>query len=272
MSTQAANAPTPPQPTAEDLAAAIKNRELSLNYQPIVDMKTKSVVGFEALMRWKHPTMGNISPGIFIPLAEKSGLIVEASKWALREACRTLKRIESRAGRDESLYMSVNFTPRDFSEDTFIFDLYNIISESDVMPGQVQLEITESLMLTQPDNALTSMTMCRKAGMKISVDDCATSQVDLSYLSKYPIDSVKIDQIYIRKMLDDPETSRLVSWIIKTAQVMGKMPIAEGVETESEAEALMAAGCTQAQGYFYAKPLPEKDVTEFILKSPLRHG
>lgn len=266
-----ANAPVQQKPTADDLAAAIRNRELTLNYQPIIDMKTRIVSGFEALMRWKHPTIGNISPAVFIPLAEETGLIVEASKWALREACRALRRIEGRAGRDAALYMSVNFTPRDFSEDTFIFDLYNIISESDVLPGQVQLEITESLMLHQPDNALSSMTMCRKAGMKISVDDCATTQMDLSYLSKYPIDSVKIDQIYIRKMLDDPETARLVNWIIKTAQVMGKEPIAEGVETDAEAAALIAAGCTQAQGYLYAKPLPEKDVTEFLLRSPLRH-
>lgn len=270
MSTAATAAP-PPNPTADDLAAAIKNRELSLNYQPIIDMNTKVVAGFEALMRWKHPTMGNISPGIFIPLAEQSGLIVDASKWALREACRALKRIESRTGSDAELYMSVNFTPRDFSEDTFIFDLYNIMSESDVLPGQIQLEITEGLMLNQPDNALSSMTMCRKAGMKISVDDCATSAQDLSYLSKYPIDSVKIDQIYIRKMLTDPEAARIVNWIITTAQMMNKLPIAEGVETQDEADALIKAGCVHAQGYLFAKPLPEKDATDYILASPLRH-
>jgi len=164
----------------------------------------------------------------------------------------------------------VNFTPSDFSQDTFIFDLYNIISESDVLPTQIQLEITESLLLNQPENALSTLTMCRKAGMKISVDDCATVQKDLSYLSKYPIDSLKIDQIYIRKMLDDPETARLVDWIIKTAEVMGKVPIAEGVETELEADALIMAGCNFAQGYLFAKPLPEKEVTDFLLKSPLR--
>ena len=144
------------------------------------------------------------------------------------------------------------------------------MSESDVLPNQIQLEITESLMLNQPENALSSLTMCRKAGMKISVDDCATVQKDLSYLSKYPIDSLKIDQMYIRKMLDDPEIARLVDWIIKTAEVMGKVPIAEGVETELEADALVLAGCTFAQGYLFAKPLPEKEVTEYLLKSPLR--
>lgn len=268
------NQPTPqspPAPTADDLRAAIKNRELSLNYQPIVNMTTRVVEGFEALMRWKHPTLGNISPGVFIPLAEESGLIVDASQWALREACRALKRIESRTGSDSELYMSVNFTARDFAEDTFIFDLYNIISESDVLPGQIQLEITEGLMINQPENALSSLTMCRKAGMKISVDDCATSTQDLAYLSQYPIDSLKIDQIYIRRMLTDPDTAKLVNWIITTAQMMGKVPIAEGIETEAEAEALRAAGCLYAQGYLYAKPLPEKDATDYLLKSPLRH-
>lgn len=222
-------------------------------------------------MRWNHPNLGPISPGVFIPIAEQSGLIVDASKWALREACRALKRIESRAGRDRNLYMSVNFTPRDFTEDTFIFDLYNIISESDVLPSQVQLEITEGLMINQPENALTSMTICRKAGMKISVDDCATSTQDLSYLSKYPIDSVKIDQVYIRKMIDDPASARIVAWVIEQATAHGKTPIAEGVETEAEAAALQAAGCQIAQGYLFAKPLSEKDATDFLLNSPLRH-
>ncbi len=266
-----APAPAQPGPTVDDFRAAIQNRQLSLHYQPIIEMQTHYIAGFEALMRWTHPTLGPISPGVFIPIAERSGLIVDASKWALREACRALKRIESRAGRDRNLYMSVNFTPRDFTEDTFIFDLYNIISESDVLPSQVQLEITEGLMINQPENALTSMTICRKAGMKISVDDCATSTQDLSYLGKYPIDSVKIDQVYIRKMIDDPASARIVAWVIEQAAAYGKIPIAEGVETEAEAAALKAAGCQIAQGYLFAKPLPEKDATDFLLNSPLRH-
>lgn len=273
MSTLAA-APAPqaaaPDPTADDLAIAIRDRQLSLNYQPIIEINTGVVHGFEALMRWDHPKMGRISPGIFIPLAEKTGLIVEASKWALRESCRALKRIESRTGHNSSLYVSVNFTPRDFSEDKFIFDLYNIISESDVLPGQIQLEITEDLMLNQPENALSSLTMCRKAGLKISVDDCALNQRNLGYLDQYPIDSIKVDQIYIRKMLTDDDAAKTVKWLISTALKMGKIPIAEGVETEAEAEALQADGCTHAQGYLYAKPLPEKDVTDFLLRSPLR--
>lgn len=263
-------APQPPAITAADFRAAIQNRELSLNYQPIIDMKTGVVMGFEALMRWQHPVHGPISPGVFIPLAEESGLIVDASKWALREGCRALKRIEGRAGRSADLYMSVNFTARDFAEDTFIFDLYNIISESDVQPRQIQLEITEGLLVTQPENALASLTLCRKAGMRISVDDCATSKQDLDYLSAYPIDSLKIDQIYIRKMLDDPENARLVDWIIKSANDLEKTVIAEGVETPAEAEALINAGCVYAQGYLFARPLPEREATDYLLASPLK--
>lgn len=264
-----APAPQIPSPTVEDLAQGLALRQLSLHYQPIIDMNTHQVQGFEALMRWEHPTMGKISPGVFIPLAEASGLIVEASKWALRESCRALKRLENRTGRSDSLYMSVNFTPRDFAEDTFIFDLYNIIAESDVRPEQIQLEITESLMLTQPENSLSALTMCRKAGMKISVDDCATGQTDLSYLNQYPIDSVKIDQAFVRKITTDPDISRRVAWIVTTAQMSNKTPIAEGVETDTEAAALINAGCTQAQGYLYAKPMPEKDIADYLLKAPL---
>lgn len=255
--------------TSSDLSQGLQNKQFSLSYQPIVTINTGYVNGFEALMRWQHPVHGFISPGVFIPLAEETGLIVDMSKWALREACRALKRIEGRTGRNAELYVSVNFTPSDFSQDQFIFDLYNIISESDILPGQIQLEITESLLLTQPENALASLTMCRKAGMKISVDDCATTQPDLSYLSQYPIDSLKIDQQFIRKMATDPASAHLVSSIIKTAQNMGKTPIAEGVETRVEADALIKAGCKHAQGYLFAKPLPEKDVMDFILASPL---
>jgi diguanylate cyclase len=257
---------TPPIISAEDLTQALQKGELSLHYQPIVQILNRRLIGFEALMRWQHPIHGPISPGQFIPLAETTGLIVDMSKWALRQACRTLKRIEGRTGRNEALYMSVNFTARDFSEDTFIFDLYNIISESDILPEQIQLEITEDLFVRQPDTALSALTMCQKAGMRISVDDCATTAHDLNYLNKFPLNSVKIDQTYIRKMLADPETSRVVAWIIKSAEDLGKTPIAEGVETREEAEALLAIGCKHAQGYYYSRPLPEKELVDYILR------
>ena len=155
---------------ANDFRTALEKKQLALHYQPIIDLQKGKVSGFEALMRWNHPERGYISPGLFIPIAEQSGLIVDASRWALREACMALKRIESRAGFSNELSMSVNFSSTDFASEDFIDTIYTTISETDVDPNFVHLEITERLLMGQPDNAKDTLLMCRKAG--IGCVDC----------------------------------------------------------------------------------------------------
>jgi EAL domain-containing protein (putative c-di-GMP-specific phosphodiesterase class I) len=255
---------------ANDFKDALKNNELQLYYQPIVDMHKGEIAGFEALMRWEHPERGFISPSIFIPIAEESGLIVEASQWALRESCLALKRMEQRTGYHSDLFMSVNFSSTDFAAEDFVTTVYNIISESDVAPEAVHLEITERLLMDQPDNAKDTLEMCQKAGMSIAIDDFGTGYSSLSYLHYFPIDTLKIDQSFIRDMHKDEASLILVKSIISLGKNMKMKIIAEGVETREEALELKALGCDLVQGYFFARPMPELDVTNFITEKKLQ--
>lgn len=245
---------------ANDFQNALASREISLHYQPIVDLTTGNIKGYEALMRWEHPEKGFISPGVFIPVIEESGLIVTASRWALRESLLALKRIERKTG-ERNLYMSVNFTSHDFASDDFVDSVYTTISESDVRPEQVHLEITERLLMGQPENAKDTLNMCRKAGMSVSIDDFGTGYSSLSYLHYFPIDTLKIDQSFIRDMQKNEGSLELVKSIIALSKNMKLRTIAEGVEDKAEAEILKGLQCDAVQGYYFAKPIPEKDVT-----------
>ena len=249
---------------ANDFRAAIGTDQLTLHYQPIMNLKTGHVDGFEALMRWNHPEKGPISPAIFIPIAEDTGLIIDASRWALREACRALKRIEGRAGYEKHLFMSVNFSSTDFAEENFLDHLYTILSETDVPASQIHLEITERLLMSQPQNAKETLNMCRKAGLGVSIDDFGTGYSSLSYLHYYPIDTLKIDQSFIRNMRADKTSLELVKSIIGLGQNMNMKIIAEGVEHAEEASLLKNMGCERAQGFHFHRPLTEKAILENI--------
>lgn len=251
---------------ANEFRAAIGTDQLSLHYQPIMNLQTGHVDGFEALMRWNHPEKGPISPAVFIPIAEESGLIIEASRWALRESCRALKRIEGRVGSEKDLFMSVNFSATDFAEENFLDQLYTILSETDVAPHQVHLEITERLLMNQPQNAKETLNMCRKAGLIVTIDDFGTGYSSLSYLHYYPIDTLKIDQSFIRNMLEDKTSKELVKSIIALGTNMNMKIIAEGVEHAEEAQALLEMGCDRAQGYYFSRPHSEKDITDKLLQ------
>lgn len=249
---------------ANDFRAAIGTDQLTLHYQPIMNLGTGRVDGFEALMRWNHPEKGPISPAVFIPVAEDTGLIVDASRWALREACRALKRMEGRIGTE--FFMSVNFSSSDFAEENFLDQLYTILSETDVSPYKVHLEITERLLMNQPQNAKETLSMCRKAGLGISIDDFGTGYSSLSYLHYYPIDTLKIDQSFVRNMLQDETSMELVKSIIGLGKNMNMKIVAEGVEHAQEADLLKQMNCDLAQGYHFSRPHSEKEITEKLME------
>lgn len=249
---------------ANDFKSALNSRDICLHYQPIIDLETGDIAGFEALMRWEHKDKGFISPGIFIPIIEESGLIVTASRWALREALLALKRIEHKTGIRKKLFMSVNFSSHDFASEDFVDSVYTTISESDVLPYQVHLEITERLLMGQPDTARDTLNMCKKAGMGISIDDFGTGYSSLSYLHHFPIDTLKIDQSFIREMCGNASSLALVKSIIALGKNMNMKIIAEGVEHAEEGRALRDLGCDECQGYFFAKPASERDITELV--------
>ena len=252
---------------ANEFKAAFDRSEISLHYQPIIDLKTHEIAGFEALMRWNHPERGFISPGVFIPIAEDTGSIVAASQWALKEACLALRRIERRTGYDRDLFMSVNFSSRDFASEDFVDSVYETISKSDVSPNKLHIEITERLLIDQPENAKDTLKMCRDAGIHISIDDFGTGYSSLSYLHYFPINTLKIDQSFVRDMHKDDTCMALVKSIIDLGKNMKMDIIAEGVENPEEATILHKLGCDLAQGYFFAKPMPEIEVTEFVSNS-----
>ncbi len=249
---------------ANEFKEALDKGDIKLHYQPIINLQTGDVYGFEALMRWFHPEKGFISPGVFIPIIEDGGQIVEASKWAFKESCSALKRIQGATGYHKKLNMSVNFSSTDFSSDDFIDNIYNTISETDVCAEQIHLEITERLLMSQPQQAKETLNMCRKAGMGISIDDFGTGYSSLSYLHSFPINTLKIDQSFIRDMHKKESSLELVRSIISLGKNMNMAIIAEGVEELDEAILLKSMGCDYAQGYYFARPVSEEDVIKDI--------
>lgn len=249
---------------ANEFQEAMRLGQLSLNYQPIVRLADGQVMGFEALMRWTHPQKGAISPGVFIPVAENSGLIVEATLWALREACGALARIDAGVKLAPAPYMSVNFTSDDFASEGFVGSVLEIIRSQQLTPGRVKIEVTERLLIQQPEQAQRTLESCRDEGLGIAIDDFGTGYSSLSYLHRFPINLLKIDQSFVRAMVKEPRSLSLVRSIVGLAQGLGMTSLAEGVEGPEEARILHELGCEFGQGYHFSKPLPEAKLIETL--------
>ncbi len=251
---------------ANEFKEALDHGELALFYQPIIDMKSNDITGFEALMRWNHPERGFIPPDVFIPIAEETGLIVKASLWALNEACKGLKRIEHKTGWKDCLTMSVNFSSTDFATEDFVENVYNTLSKTDVAANQLILEITERILMQQPETARETLEMCQKAGMHIAIDDFGTGYSSLSYLHSFPIDILKIDRSFVVDMFKNEKNIELIRSIIGLGKNLKMNIVAEGVENKEEVDTLKFLGCDRAQGYYFAKPMAEDEVIK-LLKS-----
>ncbi len=252
-----------------ELHDAIKNHELKLFYQPIIDLRTGKIAGFEALARWFHPEKGMISPGIFIPVAEESGLIVDVSRWALNEACESINILSKEVNStscmmDEPLFISVNFSVHDFSDKDFFSHVEKIMNKNKTKPKQIHLEITESLLVEQPEIAREGLEKCQDFGIEVSIDDFGTGYSSLSYLHFFPINTLKIDQSFVRLMLEQENNYQLVKSIIALAKNLNMSVIAEGVEHREEAAVLKSLGCESCQGFWFARPQPLEDAVEFI--------
>lgn len=252
--------------TANEFQNAIKNKELHLYYQPIIDMKTKQVKGFEALMRWIHPERGFMPPNLFIPIAEDSGLIVAASDWAMEESCKALARLKAVCPNHLSAdaFMSVNFTAQDMLQDDFLDKLIRVTDKTTVKPEHVKLEMTERLLMNNPDKVRTMLEACRNKGFKIAIDDFGTGYSSLSYLHHYPIDTLKIDRSFVIAMTKDESALNLVKGIINLAKSLKMDLVAEGIEETAEEAILIENNCEMAQGYKYSKPLPEEKLVEWL--------
>ena len=245
------------------LRKAIELNELRVFYQPVIDIHTREILGSEALLRWINPEFGMVSPAEFIPLAEESGLIIEIGEWVLREAC-----AQARAWHDaghQLFSMSVNVSSRQFKDGAFLNIVQSTLLKSGLSPHNLTLELTESLLLDVEAVTIT-LGRLRGLGVKISIDDFGTGFSSLGYLKHFPLDALKIDQLFIRNLVTDPGDSAIADAIITLAHSLKLQVVAEGVETEQQLAHLREAGCDSAQGFLFSEPVPADGFEKLLLE------
>ncbi|MEO7118836.1 MAG: EAL domain-containing protein, partial [Candidatus Limnocylindrales bacterium] len=247
-----------------DLEQALRRHEFRLHYQPIVALATGEVVGFEALVRWLHPTRGMVAPLEFISLAEETGLIVPMGTSILRDACRQLVQWQERFDDGRPLTISVNISAVQLQEPKFEQTVLSILRESGLAPDRLTLEITESLLLTDPDVVVAKLVALKHIGVRVAIDDFGTGYSSLGYLARLPIDILKIDKAFVDTLGDDASGRAVAQLIIDLGKTLGLQVVAEGIETADQASVLGELGCQLGQGYLFARPLDSEAAGEFI--------
>jgi diguanylate cyclase (GGDEF)-like protein len=248
-----------------DLRRAVEKQELRVYYQPIVSVRTGELYGFEALVRWLHPERGLVSPADFIPLAEETGLIAPLGLTVLREACSQLRKWQQRSFADRDLIMSVNLSGKQLTQSDLIERIQEILVASQLNPAHLKLEITESVVMDNPELGAVTLTKLRKLGVRLSIDDFGTGYSSLSYLNRFPVDMLKIDRSFISGMNQADENLQIVTTILTLAGNLGMQVVAEGVETEDQLEQLRVLNCQYAQGFLFSRPLDSTETDLFIL-------
>jgi diguanylate cyclase (GGDEF)-like protein/PAS domain S-box-containing protein len=238
-----------------DLQGAVENKELTLYYQPIIDLTTQQATGFEALVRWNHPTRGLIYPMEFIPLAEEHGLIYQIGAWILHEACRELKLLQTRYPAQPPLNMSINISSRQFSQQDIVEILSGFLNETGVDPHSVILEITESMIMENVEAAVATMNRLRKMGIQLHIDDFGTGHSSLSYLQLFPVSALKIDRSFINKLTANGANQEIISHIVALAKSLNFDVIAEGIEMDHQLANIKNLHCGYGQGFLFARPM-----------------
>ena len=252
-----------------DLRAALEQGQLCLHYQPIVLLETGTIAGFEALMRWNHPDRGLVPPAEFIPLAEETGLIAPMGRWALGEAVRQLALWQAHFPRPVPLFMSVNVSTRQFRDDDLVGAVRDLLDAVPIPPSSLKLELTESLLMQDPDECRMLMQSIRDMDVRLSIDDFGTGYSSLAYLHKLPVDVLKIDRSFVRAVSTGEGNAAIVQVIAGLATILRLDAVAEGVETPDEAVYLRGL-CKYAQGYHFARPAPP-DAVERLLAAEDEH-
>ncbi len=249
------------------LRKALVKEQMQLVYQPQIDLKTQKIVGAEALLRWHHPELGQISPAEFIPIAEENGLILSLGDWVLRTALTTAKPWLTIA--DADFLIAVNLSALQFRQAGLADSVLATLKAQDFPPQNLELELTERSTMENPESAIAMINTLNQFGIKFSIDDFGTGYSSLSYLKRFKLYKLKIDQSFVRDMTEDPEDHAIVRTIITMAQSLGLITIAEGVETEAQQDLLFDLGCNESQGYFTGKPMPAEEFTQLLkLQNP----
>jgi diguanylate cyclase (GGDEF)-like protein len=243
-----------------DMRTALAQGEFTLAYQPLVNLQTKKVTAFEALMRWGHAERGIVTPSEFIPVAEEMGLIVQLGEWALRQAC-----IEA-AEWPKDIRVSVNLSPLQFAKGNLVSTVLSALASSGLPPSRLELEITESVLLEKSERNIAILNQLRELGVRISMDDFGTGYSSIGYLRSFPFDKIKIDQSFVRDLLIDRGSLAIVRAIAGLGISFGITTTAEGVETEEQMRRLDLEGCVEVQGYLYSKPVPADEIASLLTR------
>jgi diguanylate cyclase (GGDEF)-like protein len=249
-----------------DLRKALAGGEFELYYQPVVDLASSAMTGLEALIRWRHPSKGMISPETFIPLAEEIGLIVPIGEWALRQAC-------TRAAQWPShLKIAVNLSPVQFRNPGLVQTIVGALASSGLAPERLELEITEAILLQDTETTLSMLYRLRELGVRIAMDDFGTGYSSLSYLQSFPFDKIKIDRSFVRDIAESSGSLNIVRAVAALAKGLGMTATAEGVETAQQLDTVRAEGCTEMQGYLFSRPLPAHEIEKLFLSQQRERG
>jgi diguanylate cyclase (GGDEF)-like protein/PAS domain S-box-containing protein len=243
----------------QDLRKALGCGEFELYYQPVVNLESNEISGFEALIRWNHPKSGLISPATFIPLAEEIGFIVPLGEWVIREACLTANRWP------EHLHVAVNISAAQFRHPGLMQVIVSALATSGLQPARLELEITESVLLQDTDTTLALLHQLRSLGIRIAMDDFGTGYSSLTYLQCFPFDKIKIDRSFVKDITENVGSLNIVRAVAALASGLGMAATAEGVETREQLERITQEGCTEMQGYFFSRPLPARDVERLFI-------
>lgn len=242
-----------------DLRNAITCGEFEVFYQPIVDLAENRINGFEALLRWNHPTRGRVPPNDFIPLAEETGLISVIGEWVIRQACSEAVTWPS------DLRVAVNVSPVQFRNKTLISTVVSALAASGLRPDLLELEITETVLMNNNEATLAALHQLRSLGVRISMDDFGTGYSSLSYLRSFPFDKIKIDQSFVRDLAERPDSIAIIRAVAGLGVSFGVTTTAEGVETQEQLDQMRTEGCSEVQGYFYSKPVPASEIAQLLI-------
>lgn len=247
------------------LREALGRGEFTLHYQPRIDTSTREVSGFEALLRWNHPEHGLLPPAEFIPILEETDLIVAVGEWVLETACAQIRAWQDRGFAPRPV--AVNLSARQFLCKDLDLVVARALAKSDISPALLELELTESLLMIDPEQTVRTLQSLESYGVRLAVDDFGTGYSSLAYLSRFPIDSLKIDRAFVRDANSNPEDRAIIQTIIQLAHSLGLTVIAEGVETESQLELLKAQGCDEIQGFLFSRPLEPREIERFLARA-----
>jgi len=251
-----------------ELRLGVQNNEFAMHYQPIVDLKSGHIVGFEGLVRWMHPERGIVSPNSFIAIAEETGLIVPLGWWVLEESCRQTRRWQERFPGEPPLFISVNVSGKLFLKHGIVDRLLGVLESTELQPQSLRLEVTENVVLDHVDTALENLQQLRALGIQLSIDDFGTGYSSLSYLQRFHYDELKIDRSFVSRLDQGSDSRAIVETILGLASNLGIGVVAEGVETAEQAERLRQMSCPHGQGFWFSRPVAAAEAGNLLAAGP----